>query len=269
MKKVLITGKNSYLGSFVRRELEKDPQAYQVTELDMTDPKWTDFSFAGYDAVYHVAGLAHSTPDESQRDFYYQINTELAYQTALKASQEGVKQFIFMSSIIVYSSGEIGRKRTITKNTPLTPDNFYGDSKKQAEIKIRSIESDMKVVILRPPMIYGPNSKGNYPLLAKFARKTPVFPTLKNERSMLFVGNLVQFIQKVIDQELEGIFLPQSRFVFICNQNNLVCRFIERRILYVQPHHPSRCLCGHCCHCPYPLPVLEGNLCRTDRSKLS
>ncbi|WP_296242804.1 NAD-dependent epimerase/dehydratase family protein [uncultured Faecalicoccus sp.] len=210
MKKVLITGKNSYLGGFVKRELEKDPQAYQVTELDMTDPKWTDFSFAGYDVVYHVAGLAHSTPDESQRDFYYQINTKLAYQTAFKASQEGVKQFIFMSSIIVYGSGEIGRKRTITKNTPLTPDNFYGDSKKQAEIKIRSIDSDMKVVILRPPMIYGPNSKGNYPLLAKFARKTPVFPTLKNERSMLFVGNLVQFIQKVIDQELEGVFLPQN-----------------------------------------------------------
>ena len=211
MKKVLITGKNSYLGSFVRNELERKPEAYQVAELDLKNPKWTDFSFEGYDVVYHVAGLAHSTPDESQKDLYYQINTELAYQTALKASREGVKQFIFMSSIIVYGSGKVGCKRTITKETPLTPDTFYGDSKKQAEIKIRSIDSDMKVVILRPPMIYGPNSKGNYPLLAKFARKTPVFPTLKNERSMLFVGNLVQFIKKVIDLELEGIFLPQNQ----------------------------------------------------------
>ena len=129
MKKILITGKNSYLGSFVKQELNKYPQAYQVVELDLTDPDWQSFDFSKFDVVYHVAGLAHSTPDESQRDLYYQVNTQLAYQTACKAAKEGVSQFIFMSSIIVYGSGKIGQKRVITKDTALTPDNFYGDSK--------------------------------------------------------------------------------------------------------------------------------------------
>lgn len=211
MKRVLITGKDSYLGTFVKKELQKDPNAYEVQELDLKEETWKDFDFTGFDVIYHVAGLAHSIPDESQRDFYYQINTELAYQVALKAGKEHVRQFIFMSSIIVYGHGELGSARMIQADTPLMPDNFYGDSKKQAEEKIQTIDSPMKIVILRPPMIYGPKSRGNYPLLARFARKTPIFPSLKNERSMLFVGNLVQFVKLCIDQEREGIYLPQNK----------------------------------------------------------
>ncbi|NCC70370.1 NAD-dependent epimerase/dehydratase family protein, partial [bacterium] len=153
----------------------------------------------------------HSTPDESQRELYYRVNTDLTYEVACKAKEAGVKQFIFMSSIIVYGSGTIGEDRVITKDTPLTPDNFYGDSKKQAEIKIKPLEdNNFKIVIVRPPMIYGPNSKGNYPLLAKFAKKTPIFPTLKNQRSMLYLGNLMEFIKLMIDNKESGIFLPQN-----------------------------------------------------------
>ena len=212
MKRVLITGKGSYIGTHFRDELLKYPEKYEVEELEMRNDEWRNHDFSSYDVVYHVAGLAHSTPDESQRELYYRVNTELAYETAKKAKEEGVKQFIFMSSIIVYGSGKIGEDRVITKETPLTPDNFYGDSKKQAEIKIGPLEDDnFKVVIVRPPMIYGPNSKGNYPLMAKFARKTPIFPTFRNQRSMLYLGNLIEFIRLMIDNEESGIYLPQNR----------------------------------------------------------
>ncbi len=212
MKRILITGKGSYIGTHFKEYLEKEPQNYYVEELDMVDGSWKDFDFSSFDVVYHVAGLAHSTPDESQRDLYYRVNTDLTYEVAKKAKESEVEQFIFMSSIIVYGSGKIGEDRIITKDTPLTPDNFYGDSKKQAEIKIRPLEDkNFKIVIVRPPMIYGPNSKGNYPLLAKFAKKTPVFPTLKNKRSMLFLGNLMEFIKLMIDNEETGIFLPQNK----------------------------------------------------------
>ena len=212
MKRVLITGKGSYIGTHFRDELLKYPEKYEVEELEMRNDEWRNHDFSSYDVVYHVAGLAHSTPDESQRELYYRVNTELAYETAKKAKEDGVKQFIFMSSIIVYGSGKIGEDRVITKETPLTPDNFYGDSKKQAEIKIRPLEDDnFKVVIVRPPMIYGPNSKGNYPLMSKFARKTPLFPTLRNQRSMLYLGNLIEFIWLMIDNEESGIYLPQNR----------------------------------------------------------
>ncbi|WP_294561082.1 NAD-dependent epimerase/dehydratase family protein [uncultured Traorella sp.] len=212
MKRILITGKGSYIGTHFRDELLKYPEKYEVEELEMRNDEWRNHDFSSYDVVYHVAGLAHSTPDESQRELYYQVNTDLAYETAKKAKEEGVKQFIFMSSIIVYGSGKIGEDRVITKDTPLTPDNFYGDSKKQAEIKIRPLEDEsFKVVIVRPPMIYGPNSKGNYPLMSKFARKTPIFPTLRNQRSMLYLGNLIEFIRLMIDNEESGIYLPQNR----------------------------------------------------------
>ena len=137
MKKILVTGKGSYIGTNFVQELSQYPDKYQVDELDMMDGSWKEYDFSNYDVIYHVAGLAHSTPDESQRELYYRVNTDLTYEVAVKAKKAGVKQFIFMSSIIVYGSGKIGENRMIKRDTPLTPDNFYGDSKKQAEIKIK------------------------------------------------------------------------------------------------------------------------------------
>lgn len=211
MKRILITGKDSYIGSNFKKYLEQYPNDYYIEEIDVRDDTWKDYDFSTFDVVYHVAGLAHSTPNKSQRELYYRVNTDLTNDIALKAKKSKVKQFIFMSSIIVYGSGAIGEDRVITKDSPLTPDNFYGDSKKQAEIKIKPLEDvNFKIVIIRPPMIYGPQSKGNYPLLAKFAKKTPIFPTLKNQRSILFLGNLLEFIKLMIDNEERGIFLPQN-----------------------------------------------------------
>ena len=240
MKRILITGKGSYIGTHFRDELLKHPEKYEVEELEMRNDEWRNHDFSSYDVVYHVAGLAHSTPDESQRELYYRVNTELAYETAKKAKEEGVKQFIFMSSIIVYGSGKIGEDRVITKDTPLTPDNFYGDSKKQAEIKIRPLEDDnFKVVIVRPPMIYGPNSKGNYPLMSKFARKTPIFPTLRNQRSMLYLGNLIEFIRLMIDNEESGIYLPQNReYVSSVEMIKEIARIYNHKICFTGIFNP-------------------------------
>ena len=75
MKNILITGKGSYIGTHFKEYMKQWPDQYQVDELDMMGPAWEDHDFSKYDVVYHVAGLAHSTPDESQRDLYYQVNT--------------------------------------------------------------------------------------------------------------------------------------------------------------------------------------------------
>ena len=145
-----------------------------------------------------------------------------------------------MSSIIAYGSGTIGEDRIITQDTPLTPDNFYGDSKKQAEIKLHTLEDNhFKVVIIRPPMIYGPNSKGNYPLLAKFAKVTPIFPTLRNQRSMLYIGNLVEFVKLMIDNEESGIFLPQNS-EYICTVDLIkeIAKIHQHKILFTGIFNP-------------------------------
>lgn len=240
MKNILITGKGSYIGTHFKEYMKQWPDQYQVDELDMMDPAWEDHDFSKYDVVYHVAGLAHSTPDESQRDLYYQVNTELAFETAKLAKRSGVRQFIFMSSIIVYGSGKVGEDRVITKSTPLTPDNFYGDSKKQAEIKLQSLKEDgFKVVILRPPMIYGPKSKGNYPMLSKLAKKTPIFPDMKNQRSMLYIGNLVEFVRLMIENEEDGVFLPQND-EYTCTSEMVkeIASVHHHKILFIRLFNP-------------------------------
>lgn len=240
MKKILITGKNSYIGTNFKKYMEQYPEKYVVDELDMMSEKWSEYDFSDYDVVYHVAGLAHSTPDESQRALYYKVNTDLTYEVAKKAKEAGVCQFIFMSSIIVYGSGTIGKDRVIKEDTPLTPDNFYGDSKKQAEIKISPLADEkFKIVIIRPPMIYGPNSKGNYPLLAKFAKRTPIFPTLENKRSMLFLGNLLEFVKLMIDNNEAGIYLPQNNeYVSSVNLVKEVASIYNHKILFVGIFNP-------------------------------
>lgn len=217
MKKILITGANSYIGTSFETYLKENfPDDYVVDTVDMIDGTWREKSFAEYDSVFHVAGIAHSDNGKISEDkerLYYTVNTDLTIETAKKAKVCGVKQFIFMSSAIVYGeSAPIGKQKVITKDTPVNPSNCYGDSKVRAEkgIQVLSDES-FKVVILRPPMIYGKGSKGNYPLLAKIALKTPVFPYVKNERSMLYIENLCEFVRLMVENDEQGIFWPQNK----------------------------------------------------------
>lgn len=216
MRKVLITGANSYIGtSFEKYINENFSDEFAVDTLDMIDGTWREKDFSHYDAVFHVAGIAHSDNGKISSDrekLYYQVNTDLTVETAQKAKRDGVKQFVFMSSAIVYGdSAPIGQRKVITKDTPVSPANCYGDSKVQAEIGISELNDEsFKVVILRPPMIYGKGSKGNYPTLAKLAKKLPVFPCVENERSMLYIGNLCEFVRLMIVNEECGIFWPQN-----------------------------------------------------------
>lgn len=216
MKKILITGAGSYIGTSFEEYLRQWPKEYQVDTLDMVGDGWKEYDFSGYDSVYHVAGIAHSDNGKINREkarLYYEVNTKLTIHTARKAKNAGVKQFIFMSSAIVYGdSAPIGKRKMITKDTPLAPTNSYGDSKVKAEEGLHRLEDEtFKVVILRPPMIYGKGSKGNYPLLVKIALRTPVFPLVENSRSMLYIENLMAFVKLMIDNEESGIFWPQNR----------------------------------------------------------
>ena len=214
MKKVLITGANSYIGTSFENYVMQCHD-YQIDTVDMIDSTWRDKSFSEYNSVFHVAGIAHSDTgrvSEERKQFYYQINTDLTIETAKKAKADGVGQFIFMSSAIVYGdSAPIGKPKRITCDTPVAPANFYGDSKVQAENGLLKLaDESFHVVILRPPMIYGKGSKGNYPQLSKFAQKLPLFPYIKNERSMLYIGNLTEFVKLMIDNNESGIFYPQN-----------------------------------------------------------
>lgn len=217
MIRILITGANSYIGTSFANYLAQPEFAgkYQVATLDMIGDAWRSHDFSQYDTVYHVAGIAHSDNgkiSDERAKLYYAVNTDLTVECAKKAKEAGVKQFIFMSSAIVYGdSAPIGKEKLITRDTPVNPANCYGDSKVQAENGIRPLDCDnFKVVILRPPMIFGKGSKGNYPLLSKLARKLPAFPKVENKRSMLYIGNLVEFVRLMVENGEHGTFWPQN-----------------------------------------------------------
>lgn len=203
-KKVLISGAGSYIGlSFIQYAKKHYPANFEIEELDMTDAAWRDKDFSEYDVVYHVAGIAHADVgkvSEEIKSEYYEVNTGLAVEAAEKAKREGVKTFVFMSSMIVYGdSAPYGQQKVIDETTVPKPANFYGDSKLQADVAVRELANDTyKVIVLRPPMIYGKDSKGNYRTLAKLAKKLPVFPNVDNERSMLYIENLCEFLCQVM-----------------------------------------------------------------------
>lgn len=203
-KKILVTGAGSYIGeSFQAYASEHYPENFAIDAVDMIDSAWRDMDFSSYDVVYHVAGIAHAdvgTVSDETKEKYYAVNTDLAIEVAKKSKEDGVNEFVFMSSMIVYGeSAPYGVKKVIDERTVPNPANFYGDSKLQADVGIRDLADDrFKVLVLRPPMIYGKGSKGNYPTLAKLAKKLPVFPNVDNERSMLYIENLCEFLCQII-----------------------------------------------------------------------
>jgi len=208
MKKILITGANSYIGGSLERWLGCFPGSYQVDTLDMVNPKWREHSFQKYSVVFHVAGIAHQRETKENESLYYEVNYKLAVETAKKAKAEGVRQFIFLSSMSIYGLAQ-GR---ITRETIPAPKNFYGKAKWRADRKIRELQSEaFLVVILRPPMVYGKDCKGNYQLLRRWAIKSPLFADFKNERSMIHIDNLSAFVKDVIDHEKSGVFFPQNK----------------------------------------------------------
>lgn len=212
MKKILITGANSFVGTNIEKWLLKEPEKFMVDTVDTMNDVWKQADFTKYDSVFHVAGIAHVDPKPEMAPLYYKVNCDLAIEVAKHAKECGVKQFIYMSSRIVYRASKSLKGNVTTSETQPNPNDFYGDSKLKAEKGLHELESPtFKVAILRPPMIYGSNSKGNFLRLGWLATKTPVFPAWHNKRSMLYIDNLAEFVKQIIDRELGGMFFPQNK----------------------------------------------------------
>ncbi len=211
MKSVLITGKHSYIGNSLRKWLTKTPDAYRVDMVDLKDPTWREVSFGDYDVVVHMAGIAHVSANPALADQYYRVNRDLSIEAARKAKADGVRQFVFMSSMKVY--GNRGRSAAVIDcDTVPSPDDDYGHSKLEAEDALATLRSnDFAVAMVRPPMVYGAGSKGNYPRLARLATKTPLFPDYDNARSMIHIDNLSEFLRLLIDDGANGVYCPQNR----------------------------------------------------------
>jgi UDP-glucose 4-epimerase len=233
MKRILITGANSYIGTSFENWVKQWPDKYSIETLDIIDDAWREKSFVGFDAVFHVAGIAHIKETKKNAPLYYKINRDLAIETAQKAKIEDVKQFIVLSSMSVYGleTGEID------KDTEPNPKTNYGKSKLEADIQLAKMsDGDFRVCIVRPPMVYGKGCKGNYQILSKVARILPIFPDVENRRSMIYISNLTEFIRQLIDESAGGVFLPQdSEYVCTSKMLELIANAHGRQIRLFKP----------------------------------
>ena len=128
MKKILITGKDSYIGTNIKKWLEVE-EYYQVEEVSTRDNIWKEKDFSSYDTIIHVAGIAHVSAEPKLEELYYSVNRDLAIDVAKKAKQEHTKQFIFMSSMIIYGKDAIlGKEKIIDNYTIPQATDFYGKS---------------------------------------------------------------------------------------------------------------------------------------------
>src|SRR5690625_4604129 len=154
MKHILITGVNSYVGNSLADWLAKWPQKYHVEKISLRDTSWKEKDFSSYDVVVHVAGIAHVSKDPKMEEMYYKVNRDLTIEVAKKAKNEQVKQFMFMSSIIIYGNSKL-ENGVINTDTIPVPADFYGQSKLDAEKGIKPLgNKNFKIAIIRPPMIY-------------------------------------------------------------------------------------------------------------------
>lgn len=235
MKKILITGANSYIGTSFEDYISKLDD-YQVDTVDMMDNLWKEQDFSSYDVVFHVAGIAHIKEIPEIESLYYKVNRDLVIDVAKKAKNSGVKQFVFLSSMSIYglTSG------IITPNTVPNPNTYYGKSKLQAEVGLQLLRDDsFKISVLRPPMVYGKNCKGNFQSLIKIAKKVSFFPYVNNQRSMIYIDNLSSFVKKAIDEELDGIFFPQNKeYVNTSNLEKLIANSMNKKMIIVKSTYP-------------------------------
>lgn len=207
MKHILIAGARSYIGESFKTFLGQWPEQYKVDVLETKGLEPKPELFEGIDAIFCVAGIAHIKETAENRHLYFDVNRDLVVKIAKAAKAAGVMQFILLSSMSVYGL-EVGR---ITKNMEPKPVTAYGQSKLEADEEIKKLKDGSFIfTCLRPPMVYGKNCTGNYQALRKFALKSPIFPNYKNQRSMIYIGNLCEFVKRAIDEKKSGLFFPQN-----------------------------------------------------------
>lgn len=213
-KKILITGTSGYVGSHLAESLERSGNTVQ--RLSVRNSLWKNQSFSNIDTLIHTAALVHNNNPSAKLEDYFKINTHLPIELAKKAMKDGVHQFIFMSTMAVYGKdGELGSVDEITNPLAIQPVTNYGISKAKAEEQLFEMNDEsFKVVIVRPPMIYGKDSPGNFSKLKKVAEILPVIPKINNMRSALYIKHLDGYIKQLIDKGSNGIYHPKDSFNF-------------------------------------------------------
>ena len=209
--KVLIIGKNSYIGNHIDKWLTKC--SHQVVQLDVLDDSWKQFDYSSFDSIVHVAGIVHQ-PKCLDWKLYKRVNVDMPVAIAKMAKEQGVKQYVFFSTMGVYGVGKKLKPNIIDENTPLNASGMYSRSKLMAEEELKKLEDNsFNIACIRPPSVYGKNCKGGYITgFASIVRLLPIFPKAFDnvKQSFIYIDNLTELVRLIIENQLNGVFCPQD-----------------------------------------------------------
>jgi len=247
VNRVLVTGGSGFIGNkltnclsdmkvLVRILSRKNQSNYESILCDLQSDAIPDDALDDVDTVFHLAGFAHDMQDPSKvEDLYRLINVDATVELARLAVESGVKRFVFISS--VKAGGSLSSGKCINESDQNEPEGVYGKSKREAELKLLKIgdESDMHVSIIRPSLVYGPDTKGNLQLMLSGIEKGwfPPLPETGNRRSMVHVDDLVQAILLVSeDSRANGeIFIATDGIPYSSREiYNAMCGVIDKPI---------------------------------------
>ncbi|PIS12075.1 MAG: UDP-N-acetylenolpyruvoylglucosamine reductase [Bdellovibrio sp. CG10_big_fil_rev_8_21_14_0_10_47_8] len=236
-RKLVITGSTGFVGRHFLKRLNNE---FEVQTLDLRKQNVSELDFSGVDAILHLAALVHQMRG-APPDAYFQVNTILTRDLALAAKNAGVKHFVFMSTAHVFNDQSSLENKPIAydENSPCLPIGPYAKSKWQAENILRELEDPSFVVsIVRPPLIYGPGAKGNLVSLAKLVKIAPCLPFLfdTNQRSLVGIDNLTDFLFQVLEKKTSGTFLPQDeKPVSLREMTEYLSAAQQRKIVLCRP----------------------------------
>ena len=222
MKKVLVTGASGFIGKHLCSKLNKlnwnvygtvrkfdfhsshyDFKAIAVDEIN-SNTNWGN-ALKNVDYIIHCAGKAHLINENDNVNMYHSTNTEGTKNLAQQAVEAGVKKLIFLSSVKVNgeSTNDISNNKIFTNNSKIDPKDPYSVSKFEGEKLLWKIssETDLEVVVVRLPLVYGKGVKGNLARLIKLVRSgIPLpFSMIVNKRTMIGIDNLVDLLIRCID----------------------------------------------------------------------
>lgn len=232
--KALVTGSNGFVGRAVWQRLNatsgvqavgsvrgavadiwpSDTVGMVVSVGDLSaQTEWSE-ALLGVDAVVHAAARVHIMRDTAvdQVTAFRALNVDGTLNLARQAAVVGVKRFVFISSVKVNGESTLPG-RAFTESDARNPQDAYGQSKHEAELGLRQLAEDteMEVVIIRPPLVYGPGVKANFAALMRAVQRGLPLPlgAVHNQRSLVALDNLVDFIVTCIShpQAANQIFL--------------------------------------------------------------
>ncbi|SET11064.1 NAD-dependent epimerase/dehydratase family protein [Prevotella sp. kh1p2] len=211
--RVLIVGSHSYIARHFMSYVGQYHPSIELGTITVRDANWNKTRFEEYDVVVYFSAIVHH-PDITDEGLYDEVNAEIPKQMASLARLQGVKHFIYLSTVGVWGLGpKFNYTITISKDTPLKPNSLYGVSKLKGEQQLLAMATNSFIVtVIRLPNVYGENCPGTFYQRLRFLSHLYVLPVCKEKRpfSIISVGNVARALLNTISKELSGIICPQD-----------------------------------------------------------